>query len=139
MSDEQFDAIVACHLAAPFRVCRAAAGYMREAAKQEKLANPGAVLRDRCVVNVSSTSGLHGNIGQVNYAAAKAGVVGLTKTLAKEWGPLGIRCNTVAFGKSQLSYMSDRSPTVTLDAGMISTRMTGDAAAHGETIEVCAF
>jgi len=49
-------------------------------------------------VNVSSTSGLHGNVGQANYAAAKAGVVGLTKTVAKEWGPMGVRCNTIAFG-----------------------------------------
>ena len=115
MPDEQFDAVVSCHLRAPFRVCRAAAAHMREAAKAEKLA--GDVPRDRCVVNVSSTSGLHGNVGQVNYAAAKAGILGLTKTFAKEWGPLGIRCNAVAFG-------------------MIATRMTGDAAAHGETVEV---
>ena len=115
MPDEQFDAVVACHLRAPFRVCRAAAAHMREAAKAEKLA--GEEPRDRCVVNVSSTSGLHGNVGQVNYAAAKAGILGLTKTFAKEWGPLGIRCNAVAFG-------------------MISTRMTGDAAAHGETVVV---
>ena len=54
--------------------------------------------RDRSIVNVSSTSGLHGNVGQANYAAAKAGITGFTKTVAKEWGPLGVRCNAVAFG-----------------------------------------
>lgn len=50
-------------------------------------------------MNISSTSGIHGNAGQANYALAKAGVVGLTKTIAKEWGPqFGVRANTVAFG-----------------------------------------
>ena len=49
-------------------------------------------------MNVSSTSGLHGNVGQANYAAAKAGVVGFTKTICKEWGPFGVRANTVAYG-----------------------------------------
>lgn len=60
--------------------------------------DPKRIARNRSIVNVSSTSGLHGNVGQVNYATAKAGVVGLTKTIAKEWGPFGVRCNTVAFG-----------------------------------------
>jgi 3-oxoacyl-[acyl-carrier protein] reductase len=53
---------------------------------------------NRSIVNVSSTSGLHGNVGQANYAAAKAAVIGLTKTIAKEWGPFGVRANTIAFG-----------------------------------------
>merc|ERR1712000_678560 len=53
----------------------------------------------RCIVNISSTSGVHGNAGQLNYALAKAGVTGFTKTIAKEWGPqFGVRANTVAFG-----------------------------------------
>ena len=69
--------------------------------------------RDRAIVNVSSTTGLHGAVGQANYAAAKAGIVGLTKTVAKEWGPLGVRCNAVAFG-------------------MIDTRMTNAFEADGE-------
>ena len=117
MKDEQWDAIVHCHMTAPFKVCRAAGRVMREAAKAEKLADPAARAVDRCVINVASTSGLHGNVGQANYAAAKAGVIGLTKTLAKEWGPLGIRCNAVAFG-------------------MISTRMTADVSVTGESITV---
>lgn len=54
--------------------------------------------RLRCIINISSTSGTHGNAGQANYATAKAGVVGLTKAVAKEWGPFGVRCNALAFG-----------------------------------------
>ena len=53
---------------------------------------------NRSIINVSSTSGLHGNVGQANYAAAKSAVVGLTKTICKEWGAFGVRANTVAFG-----------------------------------------
>jgi 3-oxoacyl-[acyl-carrier protein] reductase len=53
---------------------------------------------NRSIINVSSVSGLHGNVGQANYAAAKAAVIGLTKTIAKEWGPFGVRANTIAFG-----------------------------------------
>ena len=96
MSDEQWQAIIDVHLTAPFRMIRAAAPFLREAASAEL--ESGASLSNRCIVNVSSTSGLHGNIGQVNYAAGKMGIVGLTKTIAKEWGRLGIRCNAVAFG-----------------------------------------
>ena len=96
MSDEQWQAIIDVHLTAPFRMIRAAAPYLRTAATAEL--ESGASLSNRCIVNVSSTSGLHGNIGQVNYAAGKMGIVGLTKTIAKEWGKLGIRCNAVAFG-----------------------------------------
>ena len=96
ITDEQWQAILDVHVTAPFRMIRAAAPYLREAARSER--ESGAPLSNRCIVNVSSTSGLHGNIGQANYAAAKMGVVGLTKTIAKEWGGLGIRCNAVAFG-----------------------------------------
>ena len=95
-TDAQWAAILDCHLTAPFRLARAVAPHMREAAKAEIDARGYAA--DRALVNVSSTSGLHGNVGQANYAAAKAGVIGLTKTAAREWGPLGIRANCVAFG-----------------------------------------
>lgn len=114
MSDEQWQAIIDVHVTAPFRMIRAAAEFMRDAAKQE-LAE-GGLKEPRCIVNVSSTSGLHGNVGQANYATGKMGIVGLTKTIAKEWGPFGIRCNTVAFG-------------------FIDTRLTR-AKEEGETIEV---
>ncbi len=97
MSDEQWQAIIDVHATAPFRIIRAAAPYMREPAKAE-IAEYGHPVEPRCIINVSSTSGLHGNIGQCNYATAKMGVVGLTKTVAKEWGAFGIRCNAVAFG-----------------------------------------
>ncbi|HRJ42085.1 MAG: SDR family oxidoreductase [Caldilineaceae bacterium] len=96
MTDEQWQAILEVHASAPFRMIRAVAPYLREAAQAEKEA--GQPFSNRCVVNVSSTSGLHGNIGQGNYATGKMGIVGLTKTVAKEWGYLGIRCNAVAFG-----------------------------------------
>ena len=94
--DEQWQAILDIHTTAPFRMIRAAAPYLRGPAQAEREA--GQPFSNRCVVNVSSTSGLHGNIGQANYAAGKMGVIGLTKTVAKEWGYLGIRCNAVAFG-----------------------------------------
>lgn len=95
-TDEQWGAIIDVHLSAPFRMIRAAVPYMRDAAKNEMAA--GLKPEPRCIINVSSTSGLHGNAGQINYASAKMGIVGLTKTVAKEWGAFNIRCNAVAFG-----------------------------------------
>lgn len=95
-TDEQWNAIIDVHLGAPFRMIRAAVPHMREAAKAEMAA--GAAPEPRCIINVSSTSGLHGNAGQINYASAKMGIVGMTRTVAKEWGQFNIRCNAVAFG-----------------------------------------
>jgi 3-oxoacyl-[acyl-carrier protein] reductase len=95
MSDEQFQAMLDIHTVAPFRVLRAAATHMRDAAKRER--EEGRIVF-RKVVNVTSISGVMGNAGQANYAAGKAGLIGLTKTLAKEWGPLAINVNAVAFG-----------------------------------------
>lgn len=87
-TDKQWDTIIALHNTAPFKLIRAAAPYFR--------VKDGA---PRSIINISSTSGLHGNAGQANYALAKAGVTGLTKTIAKEWGPqFGVRANTIAFG-----------------------------------------
>ncbi|KAJ3341275.1 hypothetical protein HDU93_005245 [Gonapodya sp. JEL0774] len=87
MSDAQFQLMITVHNTAPFRLIRAAADEFRK--------NNG---EPRSIVNVSSTSGIHGNVGQANYAVAKSGINGLTKTVAKEWGPLGVRCNSIAFG-----------------------------------------
>ncbi|WP_151638527.1 SDR family NAD(P)-dependent oxidoreductase [Noviherbaspirillum aerium] len=95
MTDEQWDAIMQVHLTAPFRILRAASDFIRSAAKQEAEAGQEVF---RKVVNISSTSGVMGNAGQANYAAAKAGINGLTKALAKEWGRYKVNVNSVAFG-----------------------------------------
>jgi 3-oxoacyl-[acyl-carrier protein] reductase len=95
MTDEQFQAMLDIHTIVPFRVARALAPSWREAAKAERGEGKEVF---RKVVNTSSTSGMMGNAGQVNYSAAKMGVVGLTKTLAKEWGQFKINVNAVAFG-----------------------------------------
>jgi 3-oxoacyl-[acyl-carrier protein] reductase len=95
MSDEQFRAMLEIHTVVPFRLLRAAAPYLRDAGKADKEAGREVF---RKVVNVTSISGTQGNLGQVNYSAAKAGLVGLTKTLAREWGPFKVNVNAVAFG-----------------------------------------
>jgi 3-oxoacyl-[acyl-carrier protein] reductase len=92
MPDDTWDIIMKVHVRAPFRLIRAAAPLMR--IKPE----PGKPHENRSIINVSSTSGLHGNVGQANYAAAKSAIIGFTKTIAKEWGVFGVRANTVAFG-----------------------------------------
>lgn len=96
MTDQQWEAMLAIHLTAPFRIIRAAVPYMREAAKKEKDTTGQA--KARKIINISSTSGTRGNVGQANYAAGKAGIIGLTRTLAKEWGSFNIQVNAVAFG-----------------------------------------
>lgn len=96
MNDQQWEAMLAIHLTAPFKIIRAAVPYMREAAKKEK--DQTGAAKARKIINISSTSGTRGNIGQANYAAGKAGIIGLTKTLSKEWGPFNIQVNAVAFG-----------------------------------------
>ena len=114
MTDDQWDAILDVHLKAPFRILRAAQPVLSAQFKKEREA--GLAVPCRKVVNISSIAGLGGNPGQANYAAAKAGVTGLTKTLAKEWGRYNVTVNTVAFG-------------------LIKTRLT-EAAADGSTIDV---
>jgi 3-oxoacyl-[acyl-carrier protein] reductase len=94
-TDEQFQAMLDIHTIVPFRVARALAPHWREAAKKER---DEGVEVFRKLINTSSTTGMFGNPGQVNYAAGKAGVVGITKTLAKEWGQFKINVNAVAFG-----------------------------------------
>lgn len=95
MTDNAWEAMIAIHMTAPFRIIRAASSYFRETAKEE-IANNKTVHRK--IINVSSVSGLTGNAGQANYAAAKMGVVGMTKALAREWGRFNINVNAVAFG-----------------------------------------
>eukprot|EP01088_Endostelium_zonatum_P004388 TRINITY_DN1562_c0_g1_i2.p1 TRINITY_DN1562_c0_g1~~TRINITY_DN1562_c0_g1_i2.p1 ORF type:complete len:174 (-),score=43.53 TRINITY_DN1562_c0_g1_i2:74-595(-) len=113
MTDKQYEAMFAVHNLAPFRLIRAAAPYMRDVAKEE-IEKTGRA-QSRSIINISSTSGIHGNPGQANYSTAKMGVVGLTKTIAREWGGFNIRCNAIAFGR-------------------IETRLT--AAKEGQFIEV---
>ena len=96
MTDKQWYAMMDVHTTAPFRILREAATFIREAAKKEIAANGHA--NPRKVVNVSSVSGVYGNAGQVNYSTAKAGITGLTKTLAKEWGQFNVQVNCVCYG-----------------------------------------
>jgi 3-oxoacyl-[acyl-carrier protein] reductase len=96
MTDKQWYAMLEIHATAPFRILREAAHFIRETAKKEIAADGRA--KPRKVINVTSIAGVHGNAGQANYATAKAGVTGLTKTLAREWGRYNVQVNCVCFG-----------------------------------------
>ncbi|PYH41382.1 SDR family NAD(P)-dependent oxidoreductase [Aspergillus saccharolyticus JOP 1030-1] len=133
MTNKQWNTMLAIHNTAPFQLVRAAAKYFRV-----KDGEP------RCIVNISSTSGVHGNAGQANYSLAKAGIVGLTKTLAKEWGPqFGVRSNTVAFGhvQTRLTAPKEEGATITTSDGekvvlgipgkQLDARRTGAASGAG--------
>jgi 3-oxoacyl-[acyl-carrier protein] reductase len=106
MSDEQFDAMIDVHLKAPFRILRAASRPIADAARAEAAEGREVI---RKVVNISSVAGTGGNPGQVNYSSAKAGIVGMTRTLAKEWGRLKVTVNCVAFGyiETRLTVATD--------------------------------
>ena len=114
MSDEQWDAIIDCHLKAPFNLLRAAQPYLREVSRAESEAGREVF---RKVVNISSVSGTQGNPGQSNYSAAKAGVMGLTKALAKEWGRMKVNVNCVAFGAidTRLTQATTEDKTVNIE------------------------
>jgi 3-oxoacyl-[acyl-carrier protein] reductase len=119
MSDEQFQAMLDIHNVVPFRVLRAAAPHLREPAKKEREEGREVF---RKVVNVSSVSGTMGSAGQANYASGKSGVVGLTKTLAKEWGQFKINVNAVAFGfvETRLTAAKDEANTFDKDGTEIA-------------------
>jgi 3-oxoacyl-[acyl-carrier protein] reductase len=114
IDDAQFQEMLDVHTIAPFRILRAAAEYFRVAFKREAAEGREVI---RKVVNVSSMSGTHGNAGQVNYSSAKSAMIGMTKTLAKEWGRYKVCVNCVAFG-------------------FISTRLTQPQENEGATITV---
>src|SRR5579885_838636 len=94
-TDEQFQAMLDIHIVAPFRLLRAASEWIRAAARRE-VAEGRRVMRK--VVNVTSISGVDGIAGQSGYGSGKAGVIGLTKVLAKEWGRYNVNVNAVGFG-----------------------------------------
>jgi 3-oxoacyl-[acyl-carrier protein] reductase len=114
MSDDWFARMLDIHVTVPFRTIRAAAPHLREPAKQERAEG---VEVFRKIVNVTSISGTLGNAGQANYAAGKAGVVGLTRTLAKEWGQFKVNVNAVAFGwiETRLTASKDESNVTEID------------------------
>jgi 3-oxoacyl-[acyl-carrier protein] reductase len=114
MSDEWFQRMLDIHSIVPFRMCRAVAPHMREPAKQEKAAGEEVF---RKVVNVSSISGTMGNAGQANYSSGKSAVVGLTKTLAKEWGQFKINVNAVAFGYIETRLTASKEESNTMEIG----------------------
>jgi len=111
MTDEQFQAMIDIHTVVPFRVIRALAPSWREAAKQEAQEGKDVF---RKIVNITSISGTMGNAGQANYSSAKAGVTGLTKTVAKEWGQFKINSNAVAFGfvETRLTQAKEKGETM---------------------------
>jgi 3-oxoacyl-[acyl-carrier protein] reductase len=114
MSDEWFQRMLDIHSIVPFRMCRAVAPHMREPAKVEREEGREVF---RKIVNVSSISGTMGNAGQANYSSGKAAVVGLTKTLAKEWGQFRINVNAVAFGyiETRLTASKEESNVMEID------------------------
>jgi 3-oxoacyl-[acyl-carrier protein] reductase len=113
-TDEQFEAMLKIHLMAPFRILRAASGVIRETAKREAAEG---VRVTRKVVNITSIAGTDGNPGQAGYSSGKAGVVGFTKTMAKEWGRYNVTVNAVGFG-------------------IIETRLTQPLAGEAASIDV---
>jgi 3-oxoacyl-[acyl-carrier protein] reductase len=114
MSDEWFQRMLDIHSIVPFRMCRAVAPHMREPAKQERAAGREVF---RKIVNVSSISGTMGNAGQANYSSGKSAVVGLTKTLAKEWGQFRINVNAVAFGYIETRLTASKDESNTMEIG----------------------
>lgn len=113
-TDEQFQAMLDIHITAPFRLLRAASAHIRDSAKRE-IAEGRRVMRK--VVNITSIAGTDGNPGQAGYSSGKAGVIGLTKTMAKEWGRYNVNVNCVGFG-------------------LIETRLTQALSQEGASIDV---
>jgi 3-oxoacyl-[acyl-carrier protein] reductase len=111
-SDEQFQAMLNIHVVAPFRLLRAASDYLRTTAKRETAAGQRVM---RKVVNITSISGTEGNPGQAGYSAGKSGVIGLTKTLAKEWGRYNINVNAVGFGLIQTRMTQPLTPEAKIE------------------------
>jgi 3-oxoacyl-[acyl-carrier protein] reductase len=131
MTDEQWYAIIDVHLTAPFRILRAAQPVIRALSRAEADAGQRKV---RKVVNISSVAGLFGNAGQINYSAAKAGIVGMTQTLAKEWGRLNVTVNCVAYGliKTRLTTSAAGESTARIDGRELKVGLNPDLLAMME-------
>lgn len=131
MTDEQWYAMMDVHLTAPFRILRAAQPVIRALSKQEKDAGQTVV---RKVVNISSVAGLFGNAGQTNYSTAKAGITGMTMTLAKEWGRMNVTVNCVAYGfiKTRLTVSAESDTTANIDGRDIKVGVNPDLMAAME-------
>ena len=119
LSDDWWERMLAIHVTVPFKVIRAAAPHFREPAKAERERGEEVF---RKIVNVSSTSGVMGNAGQANYAAGKSAVIGLTKTVAKEWGQFKVNVNAVAFGfvDTRLTQAKGDDNKITIDGEEIA-------------------
>ncbi|MFT5574522.1 MAG: 3-oxoacyl-[acyl-carrier protein] reductase [Bermanella sp.] len=128
MSDEQFDAIIDVHLKAPWQILKAASEIIRIKAKEEASQGREVI---RKVVNISSISGTRGNAGQTNYSSAKSGVVGLTRTLAKEWGRYKVNVNAVAFGliTTRLTHPTDEKTEIDVEGRKIGIGVPKDSVA----------
>ncbi|MBU6502797.1 MAG: SDR family oxidoreductase [Burkholderiales bacterium] len=131
MTDEQWYAMLDVHLTAPFRILRAAQPVIRALTKQEKEAGQSVV---RKVVNISSVAGLFGNAGQTNYSSAKAGILGMTQTLAKEWGRMNVTVNCVAYGfiKTRLTVSAAGDATANIEGREIKVGVNPDLMAAME-------
>ena len=131
MTDEHWYAMMDVHLTAPFRILRAAQPVIRALGKQEKEAGQTVV---RKVVNISSVAGLFGNAGQTNYSTAKAGITGMTQTLAKEWGRMNVTVNCVAYGfiKTRLTVSAESESTANIDGREIKVGVNPDLMAAME-------
>ena len=119
MTDEQWYAMIDVHATAPFRIIRAAAGYMKDAAKKEKAEGKKV---HRKIINITSLAGVCGNVGQSNYSAGKAAVIGLTKAMAKEWGRYNINVNAIAYGviETRLTGDKDKKESIKVEGKEIS-------------------
>ena len=115
MAEEQWDKILDIHLKAPYRIIKAAYPYFCNAAKEELEKEGQAVARK--IVNISSVAGVGGNLGQANYSSAKAGIVGLTKTMSKEWARYNVQANCVAFGFIDTRLTQDKEKGIEVDTG----------------------
>lgn len=126
MKEENYDAVLDTNLKGAFNMIRHCSGIMMRN-------------REGCIINITSISGLIGNAGQCNYAASKAGLVGLTKSAAKELAPRGIRCNAIAPGFIKTEMTEEQGDNPMLD--MIPLKRMGtpeeiaDAAAYLATAE----